>query len=129
MEHQNKTPVSIKQRVFFFSDSFMFSYSNPGPPSRHCRSKLFCWDQGDSSRGARQHRRADGLLLHLPGRDVVHAPSRHLRAAATAHPAPKQPSGPALRGGGQEENRGSVHPKAGFDTVTSLSSRGRVAKP
>lgn len=82
------------------------------------RSKLFRRDQGDPGGGARQPRRADGLLLHLPGRHVVHPPPRHLRAAAQAHPAPQRPARPTPGGGGPEESGESVHPTAGPDTVT-----------
>lgn len=45
------------------------------------RAKLLCWKSRDLCRRASGDWWADGVFLHLPGRNVADAPSRYLRGA------------------------------------------------
>lgn len=86
--------------------------------STDCRSQLFRWKPGDPSGRTRDHRRADHLLLHLPGRDVAHSPPGNLRAASQAQPH-TQPQHGAPRGDrDQAEREEAVCPQAGCDTMS-----------
>ncbi|CAG05966.1 unnamed protein product [Tetraodon nigroviridis] len=90
--------------------------SGESPTGR--RSQLFRWKPGDPSGRTREHRRADHLLLHLPGRHVAHSPPGHLRAAFQARPH-TQPQHGAPRGDGdQAQQEEALCSQAGRDTVS-----------
>lgn len=73
-----------------------------------CRSKLLCWEQGDPSRWACEHRWEDCVLLHLQGWNMAHPPPGHMRTSPPAQSNPQHTHWAPQRRGNQSRIRETV---------------------